>query len=113
MLSACETNYSVDLKIRNNTTKKVTISYVQKDNNKLFVRTMKAGETFAVSKYDQPGNEPEWKNIWKYNIKSVVSEAGIESWKDYNVEGAWENEDLIKRTKARLDIESKDFAQQL
>lgn len=112
-LSACVGNYSVDLKVHNNTSKKITITYVQKDNNKVFVKTLNPGQTFAISKYDRPGNEPEWKIVWKFNIKSVISENGIESWKDYNVEGAWDKEDLVQRTKARLDIESNDFAQQL
>ena len=110
VLSSCVTNYSVDLKIHNNTTKNITITYAQKDNNKVFVKTILPGQTFAISKYDRPGNEPEWKSLWKYTIKSVKNEDGVDSWKDYNVEGAWDNEDLYLRTKAKLSIESNDFA---
>jgi hypothetical protein len=108
-LSACVGNYSVDLKVHNNTSKKITITYVQKDNNKVFVKTLNPGQTFAISKYDRPGNEPEWKIVWKFNIKSVTSENGIESWKDYNVEGAWDHENLTNKTKSVLVIAPEDF----
>jgi hypothetical protein len=109
-IGACNTNYSVDLKIRNNSGKKVFITYIQKDNNQKVVRPLVQGETFAISKYDRPGNDLEWKTIWKYNIKSVISFDSIESWKDYNVEGAWDHENLTNKTKSVLVIAQEDFA---
>ena len=109
-IGACNTNYSVDLKIRNNSGKKVFITYIQKDNNQKVVRPLVPGETFAISKYDRPGNDLEWKTIWKYNIKTVISMDSIESWKDYNVEGAWDHENLTNKTKSVLVIAQEDFA---
>lgn len=109
-IGACNTNYSVDLKIRNNSGKKVFLTYIQKDNNQKVIRALSPGETFAISKYDRPGTGLEWKTIWKYNIKAVVSMDSIESWKDYNVEGAWDHENLTNKTKSVLKIAQGDFA---
>ncbi len=109
-IGACNTNYSVDLKIRNNSGKKVFLTYIQKDNNQKVIRALSPGETFAISKYDRPGTGLEWKTIWKYNIKAVVSVDSIESWKDYNVEGAWDHENLTNKTKSILVIAQEDFA---
>jgi hypothetical protein len=109
VLSACTPNYTVDLKVRNNTAEVLTIEYLSKKDNKKLSKTLKPGEQFAIAKFDKEGKDLGWNEAWKYKIISAKTATDIYSWKDYNIPGAWDLENSRYKTKGVLILESTDF----
>ncbi|MEI6310643.1 MAG: hypothetical protein WCP57_00145 [Bacteroidota bacterium] len=108
-LVACTPTYTVDLKIRNNTTDTIIIEYISKGKTTSTKKTLQPGDQFSISKYDREGIDLEWNTVWKYKILNVQTSNAIKSWKDYNIAGAWDMENSRYRTKGTLILENTDF----
>lgn len=82
---------------------------MSKDNSKTIKKVLQPNEQFSISKYERNGTELEWATVWKYKIVRVYTNNNLNSWKDYNIEGAWDLENSRYKAKGSLILEATDF----
>lgn len=109
MLAACKPTYHVSLKVNNQSGKKVYIKYVNLLSKDTVFRVVYSTSSFDLLRYDRPGVDLEWGDIFKSNIVSIMRDDSVYAWKDYNIEGAWETQQKSSSTNAILTLEPGDF----
>jgi hypothetical protein len=109
LLFSCKPIFRVSFSVKNESASNLSMRYLMKGTRDTLATVIKPNQTLVLLKKEKEGSGYDFEALYPLKIISIMNTDSSYAWKDFNVEGAWENDARPSSLNAVLHVRSDDF----